>query len=366
MKTSRLLNPPQGHPVRSLAAALAISCLFAIAPVHAQDKNNAIAIDEIALDKPDFSKFLNTTPKTVLKGVTKIAIPMFAVETVVKTGAGIRRETGEGSVAQNVTYLLDGVPQKDMQAAVDKLYDSLVTDLKALGIDVVSPEQVIASAAYKKSAPSLTSPNKQEGNNAEAMVYAAKGLTLGLSNSRFIFNRAAGVSSGAGQLGALFSAAKVVGQLSSQVSDGGIANAISEELGVPVLMVQLPLEFVEQTTKSSGGILSGTASAEVHSRLRLSISNNAFVAVGRGNDYSSHVTTTPLILSGTPVQAVKDTSSVATNVGLGLLSMALGGKSSTRITEKTAEAHPTLYVDSVADGVGKFSKIIVAAVKAMQ
>jgi hypothetical protein len=207
---------------------------------------------------------------------------------------------------------------------VDSLYDGLVAELKALGIDVIPPEQIIATKAYKQAAISLTSPNKQEGNNAEALVYSAKGKALGLSNSRFIFNRTTQVSSGAGTIGGLFNAAKAVGQISSQVGDAGVAAAIGDELQVPVMILQIPLEFVEQ------------------------------------------VTFTPLILSGTPVQAVKDTSSVAANVGLGLLSAALGGRTSSRITEKTAEADPVKFVESVSQGLGKFNKIIATAVKGMQ
>lgn len=346
-------------PTTRIGSAIAVSAALMLSPAHAQNsKTPSLIMDELALDQPELGKIFNVAPKPVLKGVSKIAIPWFAVESAVKTGAGIRRESGEGSVTQNVTYVLDGVPRKEMQAAVDKLYDSLVSDLKAQGIEVVPVEQVIATTAYKNSAPKFTSPNLQEGGNAEAMVYAAKGLTLGLSNSRFIFNR----NSTPGN-GDLFSLVKIAGQLTSQVGDGNLAGAIGEELNVPVMVVQLPLEFVEQSTKSSGG---GVISAEVHSRLRMSISSNAFFSVGSTKEYSSHVSIAPIILAGTPVKAVKDTSSVAANVGLGLLSMMTGSKSSTKLTEKTAEAHPTLYVESVADGLGKFNKIILAAVKAMQ
>jgi hypothetical protein len=347
-----------------IVAALATTALTTN-PAQAQSTKPAIPIEEIGADQAELSKVFNIAPKSVLKGVTKIAIPFFAVETAIKTGAGIKQETGTGSVAQSVTYLLAGVPQKEMQQAVDSLYDGLVSELKVLGIEVVPPEQIIATNAYKQAALTVTSPNKQEGNNAEALVYSAKGMALGLSNSRFIFNRTAGVASGAGSIGALFNAAKTVGQLSSQVSDASLATAIGEELNVPVLILQVPLEFVEQVTKSQGGFFGG-GSAEVHSRLRLTVGFNSFLSVGTNKEFSSHVTITPLILSGAPVQAVKDTSSVAANVGLGLLSAALGSRSSSRMTEKTAEADPTKFVESVVQGLGKFNKIVATAVKAMQ
>jgi hypothetical protein len=362
------------HLSSNLLPKLAYSaCVVATLLASALSANNALAqgtkpaipIEEIAADPAELTKVFNIAPKSVLKGVTKIAIPLFAVETAIKTGAGIKQETGTGSVSQSVTYLLAGVPQKEMQQAVDSLYDGLVAELKALGIEVVPPEQIIATNAYKQAAITLTSPNKQEGNNAEALVYSAKGMALGLSNSRFIFNRTATVGSGGGSIGALFNAAKTVGQLSSQVGDAGVAAAIGEELKVPVMILQIPLEFVEQATKSQGSLFGG-GSAEVHSRLRLTVGFNSFLSVGKANDYSSHVTITPLILSGTPVQAVKDTSSVAANVGLGLLSAALGSRTSSRMTEKTAEADPAKFVESVVQGLSKFNKIVATAVKGMQ
>jgi hypothetical protein len=175
------------HLSSNLLPKLAYSaCVVATLLASALSANNALAqgtkpaipIEEIAADPAELTKVFNIAPKSVLKGVTKIAIPLFAVETAIKTGAGIKQETGTGSVSQSVTYLLAGVPQKEMQQAVDSLYDGLVAELKALGIEVVPPEQIIATNAYKQAAITLTSPNKQEGNNAEALVYSAKGMAL--------------------------------------------------------------------------------------------------------------------------------------------------------------------------------------------
>jgi hypothetical protein len=96
------------------AMAMLTANLLSTAPAQAQSNKPAIPIEDIGADQAELTKVFNIAPKAVLKGVIKIAIPFFAVETAVKTGAGIKRETGNGSVAQSVTYLLSGVPQKEM------------------------------------------------------------------------------------------------------------------------------------------------------------------------------------------------------------------------------------------------------------
>ena len=354
---------PSVNRQRIAGLLVALTLPFTISSAFAQYKN--MPMDDVNQQNPEFTTIFNIAPKSVLKGAKKIAIPLFTVETATKTGLGIRVESSGGSVAQNVTYLLDGVPQKEMQATVDALYDELVADLKAAGIEVVPPEQLMATAAYKKSVSTLTSPSSQTGHGAEVLVYSARGMTPGLSNSRFIFTRTTSVGS-SNAIDGLLAAAKTVSQLSSQIGDATVAAAIGEELGVPVLMVQIPIEFVEQKGKGSGGFFSSATSAEVSSRLRLSIAPNTFVSAGQGNDFSGHMSKVALTLAGTPVKEVKDTSSVAANVGLAVFAMAIGSKSSTRMTEKTAIADPEKFVESIRTGVGKFVKVIGAAVKAMQ
>ncbi len=354
---------PRRNRQRLASLVMALAIPLTISSAFAQYKN--MPMDDVNQQNPEFTTIFNIAPKSVLKGATKIAIPLFTIETATKTGLGIRVESSGGSVSQSVTYILDGVPQKAMQAAVDALYDELVADLKTAGIEVIPYEQLMATAAYKKNVTALTSPSIQSGHGAEALVYSAKGMTPGLSNSRFIFTRTTSVGS-SNAIDGLLAAAKTVSQLSSQIGDAGVAAAIGEELGVPVLLVQIPVEFVEQKTKGSGGFFSSATTAEVSSRLRLSIAPNTFVSAGQGNDFSGLMSTTSLTLTGTPVKDVKDTSSVAANVGLAVFAMALGAKTSTRLTEKTAIADPEKYVESIRTGVGKFVKVVGAAVKAMQ
>ena len=81
-----------------------------------------------------------------------------------------------------------------------------------------------------------------------------------------------------GTLGNRVSAASVIGSLASQVGDGKVAGAIVEELGVPTLTVQVPLKFVEQKGKGISSFWGGNASAEISSRLRLSIASSTFVS----------------------------------------------------------------------------------------
>ena len=178
-----------------------------------------------------------------------------------------------------MTYILEGVPQKAMQSALDKLYDDLVADLKTAGIEVVPQEQIKETAAYKAAALTAVSPALHSESGTEVMVYATKGMALELSNSRYMFMRGASGGGGlGGTLGNRVSAASVIGSLASQVGDGKVAGAIVEELGVPTLTVQVPLEFVEQKGKGISSFWGGNASAEISSRLRLSIASNTVVS----------------------------------------------------------------------------------------
>ena len=354
----------------AVLTALTLGAVLASGPAHAAKSEKPVQIDDVAIENPDFAKLFNVTPKQ-FKGMKKIAIPIFTVESAIKTGAGIRADYGDGVNALTVTYLLAGVPEKEMQAAVNGAYDELVADLKAIGVEVVPADAVKATAAYKKAARTLTSPTTQSGGSAEALVFSAHDMALGLSNSRFIFTRTMqSTGSGAGgQIMGLVQMANMVGQMASQVSDASVANEIGAELGVPTLTVQIPLEFITTKVKSQG-FFSGGSSVEVGAALRLSISPQAIIAFNSLNSSASEfqymMTTAPMTVAGTPVKEVRDTSSIALNLGLMALSSLAGSKSSSSIKEKTAEADPVKYVESAAYAARKFSKLVVETVKAMQ
>ncbi len=354
------------HPFRP-AAWLRLLCLSGAvvltAPAWAQKPDaKPLALDEIKADANVVATVYETAKlSAVLKGAKRVAVSMFVLESVQKTGKGVRMTTENGSVAQNVTYLLTEVPQAGLQAALDKAYDGFVADLASLGIDVVPTADVLATAAYRKVAASRSAaPKKLEQGDWIVELYNARGLATA-TESRWMYFSQISTPSAAGLLGA----ARAIGNISNLVADGNLQAEIGKELGVPVIAVQMPLEFVEQS--ASGSSSGAVTNAQVNSRVRMSLSVAGMVGVGMPDGSTTALPMkTPLVMAGQPLAEVKDTSSTAGNVALGLLSLALGSKSSTKLTEKTAVAHPENFVNTVSTGLDQYRPILKQAMQAMQ
>jgi hypothetical protein len=342
---------------RASIGALTLACALCAAPAWAQNK--PLQLSELAPDAAVVKQvYITDKLKPVLKGVTKVAITGFAMETVLKTGKGI----SSGGATQEVTYILAEVPQAATQAAWDQACDDFVADLKAMGLEVLTVADVMATAAYRKAATAGAAgagPRKVEQGGAITALYNARGLGT-VSESRWMYLN--NLSGGGGVFGAL----RAVGGIGGMLVDGKLQEEIAKELGVTCIGVHLPMEFVEQSTSASSdgaGVNVGVAS-----RLRLSFSMMGYIGAGGAlqNDWLSLPIRTSLVLSGTPVREVKDISSTAANVGLGLLSMVAGGRTSTRLTEKTALAHPEQFVAAFSEGMAKYRPIMKQALMAMQ
>jgi hypothetical protein len=341
---------------------------FACAAAFAQPAAAPVPLETLKPEAATVSQIFDTSKlQPVLKGATKVAVTMFSVESVQKTGKGVRMQSADGgSVSQSVTYLLAGVPQEQMQAVLDRAYDDFVAELKSIGLEVVPVADVLATQAHRKLAPTAAGgPKRVEQGEGVIEIYNARGLAT-VSSSRWIYMNtiAGGGSSAGGQIGGLLSLARTAGNIGSMVGDGAASSEIASELGVAAIAVQLPLEFVEQA--ASGSRSGSVTSAEVASRLRLSLSPMGYLGVTHQGQSVALPLRMPLVMAGTPVAEVKDTSSVATNVGLAVLSMALGSKSSTRLTEKTAVADRERFAPAVGDGLAQLRPILKQALIAMQ
>ncbi len=336
---------------KAAIGAMAVVAAALVAPAWAQNK--PLLLSEITPDAAAVKQVFNTDKlKPALKGANKVAISSFALETVLKTGKGIQ----SGNTTLEVTYLMSEIPQPALQAAVDKAYDDLVADLKAMGLEVVPVADMLATAAYRKVAAAASAgPRKVEQGDGIVEIYNARGLNT-INESRWIYLN--NLSGGGGAFGAL----RAVGGIGGMVADGKLQEEICKELGVPCIGVHLPMEFVEQSTSSTSD------SVGVASRLRLSFSTMGYIGAGGGSqsDWASLPVRTHLVLGGTPVREVKDTSSVAANVGLGMLNLLAGGRRSTRLTEKTALAHPEKFVAAYSEGMELIRPVLKQALMAMQ
>ncbi len=341
-------------PTRVALAALALAGAVCAAPAWAQ-MPKPVLLSEVTPDAASVKQVFNTDKlKPVLKGVNKVAISSFALETVLKTGKGIT----SGGATQSVTYILAEVPKQALQAALDKAYDDFVAELKSMGLEVVPMADVMATAAYRKAAANPpTGPRKVEQGEAIAEIYNARGLVT-INESRWMYLSNLGGSGGSSPLGAL----RAIGGISGMVADGKLQEEMCKELAVTCIGVHLPMEFVEQSTSSNSDGVS------VASRLRLSFSMMGYIGAGGASqsDWSSLPIRSSLVLGGTPVREVKDTSSTTANVAIGMLNMLGGGGRSTRLTEKTALADPEKFVSAYSEGMSRYMPIMKQALMAMQ
>ena len=74
----------------------------------------------------------------------------------------------------------------------------------------------------------------------------------------------------------------------------------------------------------------------------------------------------PLLIDGAAFSEVKDTSSVAANVGLAVLALAIGGGGSASAVEKEAVADPAQYRALVSAGVGTVREMFMTRLRAGQ
>jgi len=96
------------------------------------------------------------------KGVTKVIIPFFQIQFVTESDASAM---SNGGATSDTLMFLKGPTSDQMQAMTDALYDNLVTQLTAAGIEVVTPEQARAYPAYA----AIMSSAKPSGDELKGM-----------------------------------------------------------------------------------------------------------------------------------------------------------------------------------------------------
>lgn len=337
-------------------------CLVALAATlpfaaWAQKGIGTLQLDELKVEPAVVAQVYQADQlKPMLKGATKVAVAAFTLESVLKTGRGVQ----SGNTSLEVTYVLAEVPQAAVQAALDKAYQDFVADLKAAGLEVVAHEQVVATQAFKTSKQSASAPAQgpRRIEQGEFMVELYQPLGLNTTaDSRWMYMMSL-QNAGASPLMGAF---RAIGNAAALASDGNLQLAIAKELGVPVITVALPMEFVEQRSSSS------RSGVGVSSDLRLSLSPMGFVGVSSPEGRTAALPhSVYLAFAGTPVKEVKDTSSTGANAALGLLNAMVGQGRSKRMVEKTAVADPEQFPLAVAQGLARFRPILMQAVTAMR
>ncbi|PWF54650.1 hypothetical protein [Massilia glaciei] len=336
------------NKLRAAAGALLIAATF-----HAHAADEPLRADagfkpaEMAatLMRPDNNA-------ATVRGIKRLAITAFDVEFVTKGSAAASAtaigRSGTANVSMTVT--LKGVDDPDFQAIVAQLYADFVREVKAAGIELVPTETIMASAAYRKMAAGGKSSPHRKGGTEPATVVAPEGRPImGLS-----------LAVKGGGLAALANFGAVAGGVFSGVE-------LQKELDATLAQVRMVVRFVDLNKSSSGFLnrISGEAkvSAQVNPAIAAGDTNLNLQSGAGGERFSLQ---RALLLDGGAIPELKDTSSVAGNVGLAVLSFAIGKGGSSSVVEKEAVADPARYRAVLGGGLGSVGSMMVEQLKTLR
>ncbi|ESQ82017.1 hypothetical protein AEAC466_19050 [Asticcacaulis sp. AC466] len=167
---------PSGLPalaVLTLALAMA-ACQPALAE-KAVSIQKPVDFDPNASHAQDGNALFWMSQDNGARGVKKVIIPFFQIQFVVDAQANA---TGAGGAHAKTVVHLDGPTPAQMQAITDELYASFVADLKAAGLEVVSPEEARTYSAFNDiMAASKPSGETVKGmNSVRSLFFAPTGM----------------------------------------------------------------------------------------------------------------------------------------------------------------------------------------------
>lgn len=329
-------------PARRLVLALAVGACAAGA--WAKDKP-AVDFDPAMPAATGARELITASDVGPLRELRQVAIAAFNVEFVTSSSSSAQaRELGRtGTTGLNVTYRLTGVGPQEMQQATDTLHQAFRKQLQDAGVEVLPIEQVRATAAWRKlAAGGKPTPLERSGKDTRGLVFSADAVPVW------------GVTAASG--GNAFSALAGVGQaMSSIVTQGELIT----ELGVPIVTVDMKVDFaqLQSNTSSFLGRISGTA--EVKGKVALTLTS-LNVVLSKREGGSNLSLTQPLVLQGDAIDGVKDVTSAAGNVALAVLSLAIGNGGSQTVKEMEAQADPTRFREVVQTNLGAVGGMVAA------
>jgi len=355
----------QRSPSAALArvvAALAASASLALwaVPARSADKPEPSALgaqDASFKASEQATRMFSVVEAKALKGVTKVAVPLFSVEFV--TADEQRAETSgfaaAGRASATMAYTLKGVDEADFQAITTTLYERFLADLKGAGMEVLSHEQVAASPSYKKLAASgVASPIKSDS----AITTAPPGMPI------YGMNKAQ--TGGTGSGASLFGAFAQMGAGFGAVSAGMDTFTLQQELGAAVIGVQMKVIFVQLTNNNKGFLGRMSSTASVGSTVQPTVATATFSVMSASGGMVSLAQ--PLALDATAFSAVrKKESSTGEKVGLvavAVLGALIGSGSTSSRDDWEAVADPVKYREVVAGGLSTVTQMFVQRLKA--
>ena len=334
-----------------LAATVAV-CLFTSA--WAKDEITPLAVDASFNAAAAAVKGFEVADARALKGIKRVAVPVFAVEFVVADNVSSTTSgfAAAGRATSSLYYKLLGVGEADFQAITDALYQQFLADLKASGVEVLDAAQVLAAPTYRKLvAGGSAAPVKTDST----LMMSPPGLGL------YGFARMGGGNSAKGK--SLFGALSDVGAGFAAV--GAITDTIQlgTELDASLIEVRMRVSFVQLNNDSKGffGRLSGTAATSGKSFPSI---DNVMFGVQSGPWRSTLTMKHTLTLDSAAFAEVREkattTGDVVGAVAVGLLKLAIGSKDSSSSKELEVVTDPAKYREVISTGLGSAGRMLVA------
>ena len=294
---------------------------------------------------------------TALKGIKRVAVPVFAVEFIVADNVTAQTSgfAAAGRASSSMYYKLLGAGEPEFQAITNALYAQFLAELQASGVEVLSAQQVLAAPTYSKLA---TSGSPAPIKSSSTMVMAPAGLGLygfavmgggNSAKSKSVFGALSDVGAGFAAVGAI-----------------GDTIQLAKELDASLIEVRMRVSFVQLNNDNKGflGRLSGTASTSGKAFPSI---DNVMMGVQSGPMRSTVTMTNSLTLDNAAFADVREKSAtagdVAGAVAVSLLQLAIGSKDSNSSTEMEVVADPVKYPQIIGAGLGSAGSMLVARMK---
>jgi hypothetical protein len=339
------------------SALLATALLLSSNVSQAKDETTPLTVDASFNAEAASEKGFTIADNKALKGVKRVAVPVFAVEFIMADNVNAQTSGfgAAGRASSSLYYKLLGVGEGDFQAVTNQLYTQFLAQLKASGVDVLEASQVVAAPSYRKLvAAGSPAPIKSD----TTMMMSPPGLGI------YGFAKMGGGNSSSGR--SIFGALSDVGAGFAAVGAIGDTIALAGELDASLIEVRMRVNFVQLSDDNKGffGRMAGSASA---SGKAFPSVDNVMVGVQSGPLRSTMTLKHSLSLDTAAFAEVREKATtagdVAGAVAVGLLRLAIGGKDSHSSKELEVVADPQRYKDVVGAGLASATSMVVARMK---
>ena len=131
---------------------LTASLLTGLPVASAKDELTPLMVDASFNATDAAAKGFEIADNKALKGIKRVAVPVFAVEFIVADNVSSQTSgfASAGRATSTQYYKLLGVGEAEFQAITNSLYARFLADLKDSGVEVLAAAKVLAAPTYAK------------------------------------------------------------------------------------------------------------------------------------------------------------------------------------------------------------------------